>query len=85
MLADPKFQVGTRPSGPLSLEAKRFIVQMYEQLHREAAVGVILAKTLDDFCDRIMADEHPIRRLEPEELAAEFADYFQSAPPGPAG
>ena len=31
VLADPKFQVGTRPSGPLSLEAKRFIVQMYEQ------------------------------------------------------
>ena len=31
VLADPKFQVGTRPSGPLSLDAKRFIVQMYEQ------------------------------------------------------
>ena len=31
VLADPKFRVGTRPSGPLSLEAKRFIVQMYEQ------------------------------------------------------
>ena len=31
VLADPKFQVGTRPSGPLTLEAKRFIVQMYEQ------------------------------------------------------
>ncbi len=31
VLADPKFRVGTRPSRPLSLEAKRFIVQMYEQ------------------------------------------------------
>ena len=31
VLSDPKFRVGTRPSGPLSLEAKRFIVQMYEQ------------------------------------------------------
>ena len=31
VLADPKFQVGTRPSGPLSLEAKRFIVEMYER------------------------------------------------------
>ena len=36
-----------------------------------------MTKTLDDFCDRIMADEHPIRRLEPEELAAEFTEYFQ--------
>ena len=31
VLADPKFRVGTRPSGPLSLEAKRFIVEMYER------------------------------------------------------
>ena len=31
VLSDPKFRVGTRPSAPLSLEAKRFIVQMYEQ------------------------------------------------------
>ena len=31
LLADPKFRVGTRPSGPLSLEAKRFIVEMYER------------------------------------------------------
>ena len=31
VLADPVFRVGTRPSGPLSLEAKRFIVQMYEK------------------------------------------------------
>ncbi len=38
---------------------------------------MILTKTLDDFCDRIMADEHPIRRLEPEGLAAEFIEYFQ--------
>ena len=31
VLADPKFRVGTQPSGPLSLEAKRFIVEMYER------------------------------------------------------
>ena len=31
VLADPKFQVGTLPSCPLSLEAKRFIVEMYEK------------------------------------------------------
>ena len=36
-----------------------------------------MTKTLDDFCDRIMADEHPIARLEPEDLAAEFTEYFQ--------
>lgn len=36
-----------------------------------------MTKTLDDFCDRIMADDHPIRRLEPEGLAAEFTDYFR--------
>ncbi len=36
-----------------------------------------MTKTLDDFCDRIMADERPIRRLEPEGLAAEFTEYFQ--------
>ena len=36
-----------------------------------------MSKTLDDFCDRIMADEHPIARLEPEGLAAEFTEYFQ--------
>ena len=31
VLADPHFQVGTRPDGPLSLNAKRFIVEMYER------------------------------------------------------
>ena len=36
-----------------------------------------MSRTLDDFCDRIMADDHPIRRLEPEGLAAEFTDYFR--------
>ncbi len=36
-----------------------------------------MTMTLEDFCDRIMADEHPIERLEPEGLAAEFTDYFQ--------
>ena len=31
VLADPEFRLGTKPSGPLSLEAKRFIVEMYER------------------------------------------------------
>ena len=31
VMDDPQFRVGTRPSGPLSLEAKRFIVEMYER------------------------------------------------------
>ena len=31
VLADPEFRFGTKPSGPLSLEAKRFIVEMYER------------------------------------------------------
>ena len=32
VLADPKFRFGTRPDGPMSLAAKRFIVEMYETL-----------------------------------------------------
>ena len=32
VLDDPRFRVGTRPSGPLSMESKRFIVEMYERL-----------------------------------------------------
>lgn len=31
VLSDPRFRMGTRPSGPLSEEAKRFIVEMYER------------------------------------------------------
>ena len=31
VLADPVFRVGTRPDGPLSLSAKKFIVEMYER------------------------------------------------------
>ena len=31
VLDDPVFRVGTRPDGPLSLNAKRFIVEMYER------------------------------------------------------
>lgn len=31
VLEDPVFRVGTRPDGPLSLSAKRFIVEMYEK------------------------------------------------------
>ena len=32
VLDDPQFRVGTRPDGPLSINAKRFIVEMYEKL-----------------------------------------------------
>ena len=31
VLDDPVFQVGTRPRGPLSIESKRFIVELYER------------------------------------------------------
>ncbi len=31
VLADPVFRFGALPSGPLSLESKRFIVEMYER------------------------------------------------------
>ena len=32
VLDDPNFRVGTRPDGPLTLNSKRFIVEMYEKL-----------------------------------------------------
>ena len=32
--------------------------------------------TLDDFCDEIMRDESPARRLEPDRLAADFPRFF---------
>ena len=32
VLADSRFRFGTRPRGPLTLESKRFIVEMYEKL-----------------------------------------------------
>lgn len=32
VLADPRFRFGTRPQGDLTLQAKRFIVEMYERL-----------------------------------------------------
>ena len=32
VVSDPKFRFGTRPEGPLSTSAKRFIVEMYETL-----------------------------------------------------
>ena len=32
VLADRRFRFGTRPAGPFTIEAKRFIVEMYEQL-----------------------------------------------------
>ena len=32
--------------------------------------------TLDDFCDELMRDESPARRLEPERLAEDFSRFF---------
>ena len=32
--------------------------------------------TLDEFCDELMRDESPARRLEPERLAADFPRFF---------
>ena len=32
VLADRRFRFGTRPAGPLTVDAKRFIVEMYEKL-----------------------------------------------------
>ncbi len=31
VLSDPVFRVGTRPRGPLSVESKRFIVELYQR------------------------------------------------------
>ena len=31
VLSDPVFRVGTRPRGPLSVDSKRFIVELYER------------------------------------------------------
>ena len=31
VLSDPAFRVGTRPDGPMTINAKRFIVEMYEK------------------------------------------------------
>ena len=35
-----------------------------------------MTRTLEDFCNGLMADERPMERLMPEELAAEFAVFF---------
>ena len=35
VLSDPVFRVGTRPRGPLSIESKRFIVELYERYSRK--------------------------------------------------
>ena len=38
---------------------------------------MMMTRTLEDFCDGLMADDHPMERLGPEGLAAEFSTYFQ--------
>ena len=35
-----------------------------------------IVRTLDDFCDELMNDEYPARRMEPERLAADFPRFF---------
>ena len=37
----------------------------------------MMTRTLEEFCDGLMADDHPVERLEPEGFAAEFASYFR--------
>ena len=37
---------------------------------------MMMTRTLEDFCDELMADDVPMKRLEPEGLAAEFAAFF---------
>ena len=39
VLADPVFRVGTRPRGPLSIESKRFIVELYERWSGKRLLG----------------------------------------------
>ena len=36
-----------------------------------------MTMTFDDFCNKLMSDDHPMERLEPEALAAVFSAYFQ--------
>ena len=35
-----------------------------------------MTMTFDDFCDRLMSDDHPMEGLEPERSAAEFSAFF---------
>ena len=37
---------------------------------------MMMTKTLEEFCDGLMADDHPMERLEPEGFATEFASFF---------
>ena len=37
---------------------------------------MMMTRTLEEFCDGLMADDHPVERLEPEEFAAEFSAFF---------
>lgn len=39
VLADRRFRFGTRPAGPLTVDAKRFIVEMYEKLTGKNLLG----------------------------------------------
>ena len=44
-----------------------------------------MARTLDEFCDELMRDESPARRLEPERLAADFPPLLRTVGPSQAG
>ena len=35
-----------------------------------------MTTTFEDFCDKLMADDHPMARLEPEGFAADFSAFF---------
>ena len=36
----------------------------------------MMTRTLEEFCDGLMSDDHPVERLEPEGFAAEFSAFF---------
>ena len=39
VLEDPRFKFGTRPRGPINLESKRFIVEIYESFTGKRLLG----------------------------------------------
>ena len=64
VLADPKVPGGhpaLRPPVPGGQAVHRADVRT---IHRQADSGMTMTMTFDDFCDRLMADDHPMARLE---------------------
>ena len=85
VLADPKFRVGTRPSGPLFPGGQAVHRGDVRTLHRKTAVGMNMVRTLDDFCDELMRDDSLSQRLEPERLAGGLPPLLRTVGPSHAG